>query len=321
MSARLDRRRFLQLGAGALLGTQLAIDHADARAGADVSEANLAAGRTRALPDNNDQRHLICIYLQGGVDGLALLPPLRDRAYAALRPRTAVRADRALALAPDAGVGLHPAFAALAPQLARGQLRGLTALGTSGAGRSHAHADKRLHAELRRMAVRWELAAPERSALPTIAPPSLRARLATVASAIAAREPLAAVLLPVPGFDTHAAQARRLERAFAQLGAELAELIAALGPSFDHTRVLVVSELGRSLRENRMAGTDDGEAGAGLLLGGALSSGGASAPWPDLAALAARDASSVPVQLELADLLASLDRELFAARRPEVSHG
>jgi len=345
MSARLDRRRFLQLGAGALLGTQLytgegtrpprpagravggpplrgaryarecAGTHARA---ADTSAANLA------VPAENQQNHLVCVYLQGGVDGLALLPPLGDRAYSALRPRTAVPADRALPLAPELGFGLHPALSALAPQLARGQLRGLTGLGSSGLSRSHARAEAQLHAELRRMSVRWELAAPEQNTLPALAPPSLRAQLATVAAAIAAREPLAAVLLPVPGFDTHAAQARRLERAFAQLGAELAEFIIALGPRFDRTRVLVVSELGRSLHENRMAGTDDGEAGAALLLGGSLSSVGdgfASAPWPELAPLAARDATGIPVQLPLADLLTALDRELFGAQRPEVGHG
>jgi uncharacterized protein (DUF1501 family) len=327
--ARLDRRRFLQLGAGALLGTQLAIDRAYAHEGRAASAAKHApardadgcANRLRMARGLRDHSHLVCVYLQGGADGLALLPPLRDDAYLRLRPQTAVPPDRALPLAVEAGVGLHPAFAALAPQLARGQLRGLTGVGTAGADRSHARADARLHAELRRMAVRWELATPERSALPAIAPPSLRARLATVAAAIGAGEPLAAVLLPVPGFDTHAAQARRLERAFAQLGEELAEFIAALGTSFAHTRVLVLSELGRGLHENRMAGTDDGEAGAALLLSGAQAAGGINAAWPALAPLAAEDAHGIPVQLPLAVLLAELDRELFGAERLEVGRG
>jgi uncharacterized protein (DUF1501 family) len=332
VSARLDRRRFLQLGAGALLGTHLAIDHTCARAGGAVSEANPAAGwgpdgsaggagRARALPGEQKQSHLVCVYLQGGVDGLALLPPLRDRAYRQLRARTAVPADRALPL--DQHVGLHPAFVPLAPLIARGQLRGLTGVGASGAGAggSHVRADARLHAELRRMTVRWELAAPTHSALPTIAPPSLRAQLATVAAAITAREPLAAVLLPVPGFDTHAAQARRLDHAFAQLATELAAFVAALGPRFADTRVLLISEQGRGLHDNRMAGTDDGDAGAALLLGGTLSPGAVNAPWPDLAELAANDVRGMPVQLELADLLAALDRELFGAQRPEVSRG
>ena len=39
------------------------------------------------------------------------------------------------------------------------------------------------------------------------------------------------------------------------------------------------------------------------------------APWPALEPLAAREVRGVPVRLELADLFAALDRELFDGTR------
>ena len=291
---RVDRRTFLQLGAGALLGSGLA--------GVGVP----AAARGRA------QKHLVCVWLQGGVDGLSLLPPLRDRAYHELRGRTAVPADRVIALGAGTNVGLHPAFAPLAPWIARGEVRGVVGVGITGIeGRSHARAEARLVETLRNAGARaagvpaWELA-------------SLSLQLRLASEQIAAADEPEAVLVTVPGFDTHAAQSRRLEQAFAQVARDLSVFLTELGERFADTVVLVVSEQGRGLRENRRAGTDDGVAGAALLLGGALppvgvlEAVGTAVPhgWPELAALVAAGEDALPVSIELAELLGSLGREV-----------
>lgn len=301
----LKRRRFLRLGAGALVGSGLAL--------AGVPRFARAAATHR--------RHLVCVYLQGGADGLSLLPPLRDPAYAALRAQTAVPAGRVIALAGGGGaLGLHPAFAPLAPLAERGELRAIAGIGMSGVGSSHARAERKLFEALRASSVPWIVEADEERA-----PSALSVRLAAVAEAIAADEPLPAVLLTVPGFDTHAAQARRLEQAFGQLARDLGDFVARLRSLFADTRVLVVSEFGRGLRENRRAGTEDGAAGAALLLGGRLSWPGIAEPgWLELGPLAASGADALPVAVELRDVLAAVEHELFGARSPasgEVPRG
>jgi uncharacterized protein (DUF1501 family) len=80
----------------------------------------------------------------------------------------------------------------------------------------------------------------------------------------------------VGGWDTHVGQggasgnlARRLE----ELGRGLAGFAAAMGPRWDDTTVVVMSEFGRTLRENGNHGTDHGHGTAYLVLGGAVRGG------------------------------------------------
>ncbi len=78
---------------------------------------------------------LVVIFLRGGADGLALVPPVGDDAYHRLRPTTR--------LAPGQGVRLsdrfvlHPDLAALAPWWERGALSVIPAAGIPEDSRSH----------------------------------------------------------------------------------------------------------------------------------------------------------------------------------------
>lgn len=91
---------------------------------------------------------------------------------------------------------------------------------------------------------------------------------------------LAAVSLD--GFDTHANQGPQLALRLTSLDALVDGLHTGLGPVWNDTVVLAVTEFGRTARVNGTAGTDHGTASTALVMGGALKSGGILGDWPTL---------------------------------------
>ena len=91
-------------------------------------------------------------------------------------------------------------------------------------------------------------------------------------------------VLELGGWDTHAAQGRRLEANFAELDGGLAALKSGLGSAWGSTVVLAVTEFGRTAHVNGTQGTDHGTGGAAFLLGGAVAGGKVQATWPGLGA-------------------------------------
>jgi uncharacterized protein (DUF1501 family) len=87
------------------------------------------------------------------------------------------------------------------------------------------------------------------------------------------------------GWDTHANQGTTggaLANRLSMLDSGLADLKKGLGPSWDDTAVLVVTEFGRTLRVNGTRGTDHGTASTAILMGGAVRGGRVVADWPGL---------------------------------------
>nr|WP_294519872.1 DUF1501 domain-containing protein [uncultured Rhodopila sp.] len=89
--------------------------------------------------------------------------------------------------------------------------------------------------------------------------------------------------LELGGWDTHAAQLRRLEAPLQQLDAGLQALRTGLGPAWAQTAVLVMTEFGRTARVNGTKGTDHGTGTVAFVLGGAVAGGRVRASWPGLA--------------------------------------
>ena len=85
------------------------------------------------------------------------------------------------------------------------------------------------------------------------------------------------------GFDTHARQERNLPRALKALSDNLLALREGLGPVWDKTAVVAMTEFGRTARANGTRGTDHGTGGAMVMAGGALRGGRVVADWPGLA--------------------------------------
>lgn len=84
------------------------------------------------------------------------------------------------------------------------------------------------------------------------------------------------------GWDTHVQQAQNLTRALGRLAETILALKDGLGPVWDRTAVLCLTEFGRTARENGSAGTDHGTGGAMLFAGGALRGGQVLGDWPGL---------------------------------------
>ncbi len=87
------------------------------------------------------------------------------------------------------------------------------------------------------------------------------------------------------GWDTHANQGAatgQLANRLQPLGQGLAALAAGLGPVFDDTAVVVISEFGRTVRQNGNGGTDHGHGNVMWLLGGRVAGGKVHGRWPGL---------------------------------------
>ena len=78
---------------------------------------------------------LLVLSLRGGADGLSLVVPHGDIAYAAARPKLAVPSSTLLAR--DAMFGLHPKFAPLMPMWSAGSFAAVNAVGLAAPNRSH----------------------------------------------------------------------------------------------------------------------------------------------------------------------------------------
>ncbi|BEV11153.1 DUF1501 domain-containing protein [Asticcacaulis sp. DW145] len=86
------------------------------------------------------------------------------------------------------------------------------------------------------------------------------------------------------GWDTHAAEQRRLTQLLGGLDQSLAALEQGMGPKWADTVVLVATEFGRTARFNGTQGSDHGQATTAFLAGGAVRGGRVIADWPGLKA-------------------------------------
>ncbi len=88
--------------------------------------------------------------------------------------------------------------------------------------------------------------------------------------------------LSFEGWDTHAAETARLKTLLGGLDGALGAFEQTLGPAWQDTAVLVVTEFGRTVAVNGTQGTDHGTAAAAFLTGGAVKGGRVIADWPGL---------------------------------------
>jgi len=96
------------------------------------------------------------------------------------------------------------------------------------------------------------------------------------------REETRIVALSLSGWDSHAGQAGAILRPMARLSQLILTLRAELGPVWQKTAFLAMTEFGRTVRENGSAGTDHGTGGAMVTAGGAIRGGAVLGTWPGL---------------------------------------
>ena len=88
--------------------------------------------------------------------------------------------------------------------------------------------------------------------------------------------------LAFEGWDTHTTEPARLDRQLGGLDGALAAFETTLGPIWNDTAILVITEFGRTAAVNGTMGTDHGTAAAAFLTGGAVKGGRIIADWPGL---------------------------------------
>ena len=85
------------------------------------------------------------------------------------------------------------------------------------------------------------------------------------------------------GWDTHRNQPGGLRTALDRLVQAILTLRDGLGPVWEKTTVLAMTEFGRTVAENGNRGTDHGTGGTMLMAGGALCGGRLYGTWPGVA--------------------------------------
>lgn len=114
------------------------------------------------------------------------------------------------------------------------------------------------------------------------------------------------------GMDSHAAQATALAGLLRQLSLGIQALKDSLGQEeWARTRLVVMSEFGRTVQENSSAGTDHGHGGLALLAGGGLGRPRMLGDFPGLQPSALFEGRDLPVLLDWRSLLAETARASF----------
>ncbi len=111
------------------------------------------------------------------------------------------------------------------------------------------------------------------------------------------------------GWDTHFGQIFRLRQQLGELAAGLMTFKENLGPAWDKTAVIVLSEFGRTAAENGSRGTDHGVGGIALLLGGAVAGGRFIGDWPGLSERALYEGRDVQPTTDYRVLLKAMLRD------------
>jgi uncharacterized protein (DUF1501 family) len=115
--------------------------------------------------------------------------------------------------------------------------------------------------------------------------------------------------LALGGWDTHVNQGGakgQLANRLQPLGQGLAELATRLGPVFDDTTILVISEFGRTARQNGTGGTDHGHGNVMWALGGNIAGGKVYGRWPGIDSSALNEGRDLAVTTDFRQVLAGV---------------
>jgi len=111
------------------------------------------------------------------------------------------------------------------------------------------------------------------------------------------------------GWDTHVNQGTvkgQLANRLDPLGTGLATLARELGPTFDDTTIVVMSEFGRTVKQNGNNGTDHGHGNVMWVLGGKVNGGKVYADWQGLDNAHLNEGRDVPVTTDFRWVLAQV---------------
>ncbi|MGB3787939.1 MAG: DUF1501 domain-containing protein, partial [Phormidesmis sp.] len=108
------------------------------------------------------------------------------------------------------------------------------------------------------------------------------------------------------GWDSHVNQEGILARYLPMVGGGLVQLAQELGPIYQDTAVVVMSEFGRTVSENGSRGTDHGHGSAMWLMGGGLRGKQVYGQWPELELADLYEQRDLAVTTDYRDVLISI---------------
>jgi uncharacterized protein (DUF1501 family) len=111
------------------------------------------------------------------------------------------------------------------------------------------------------------------------------------------------------GWDTHANQGAstgQLANRLTPLGQGLATLVQRLGPLFEKTTIVVMSEFGRTVHQNGNNGTDHGHGNAMWIMGGPVAGGKVYGDWRGLEEAQLYEGRDIPVTTDFRVVLAQI---------------
>ena len=129
---------------------------------------------------------------------------------------------------------------------------------------------------------------------------------AEVAQLISGSTKTQLAFMDVGGWDSHIQQPGLLNRALPNLGKGLATLVTNLGEVYNKTTIVVMSEFGRTVKENGNRGTDHGHGNFMWLLGGAVKGGQIYGDWTGLSESQLHEQRDLPVSTDFRDAIAEI---------------
>lgn len=136
------------------------------------------------------------------------------------------------------------------------------------------------------------------------------------------RERVTLGFIDVGGWDTHVGQGGatgQLANRLGELGRGLALFADEMGPQWKHTVVVVVSEFGRTFRENGNRGTDHGHGSAYWVLGGGIQGGRIAGEQVDIQAATLFQNRDWPVLNEYRGLFGGLFRRMYGLNDAQLA--
>jgi uncharacterized protein (DUF1501 family) len=124
------------------------------------------------------------------------------------------------------------------------------------------------------------------------------------------------------GWDTHTGEGNgrgALANRLRTLAQGLADLAAGLGPLFKDTNIIVMSEFGRTAKENGNGGTDHGHGNAMWLLGGSLPGGSVYGKFSSLANSDLHEGRDLPTSTDFRSVLGNVISQNFELSQKQMN--
>jgi uncharacterized protein (DUF1501 family) len=128
--------------------------------------------------------------------------------------------------------------------------------------------------------------------------------------------------VPVGGWDTHVNQGNgkgQLANRLALIGEAIDSLIKNMGSRFSETTIVVMSEFGRTVRQNGNQGTDHGHGNVMWTLGGNIKGGRIEGQWPGLESSALNEGRDLAITTDFREPILKILEQKFSLRDQQLS--